>query len=133
MDQPDRCAERNNKILVGLRKRSREVANAARHVRDDIDHASAGVHEQSDRGIDFVLFFEDLDVLRLVVLINAEIVLRQVVNEIPLVILYSGEDVDEVDIHLECLRKTQTRGHTQKDGNQYLSHQYDSCTSWYRR
>ena len=106
MDELDRRSERGDEKLVRPRQNASEVPDAALHERHDVDHAAAGVHENADRRIDFVLLLKDLNGLLLIVFEDVEIVLGQIGYEIPVLIFDRGEDTDEVDIDFQVLGKT---------------------------
>jgi len=50
-----------------------------------------------------ILFLKNLDILRLIVVVHAKIVSRQIGDKVPMFILDCGEDVYEIDIDFERL------------------------------
>ena len=69
-----------------------------------------------------ILFLKNLDTLRLVVLVHAKIVSRQIGHEVPTFVLDRREDAYEVDVDfVSLLSKLQRRKGTQKrrDKNEF--------------
>src|SRR4029453_14099571 len=99
-------SERDHEKIIALRQLACEVPHAALHVRQDVDHTTAGVHQNSDTGIELI-FFENLDLLQVIVFVHAKIILRQTRDEVSLLRFYGCEDVDEVNVDFQRLRKTQ--------------------------
>ena len=110
VDQRHFRTERHNEELVGFGKGSSEVVDPPLHVRHDVDHAAARIHQQADRRFHAVLFLENLNVLRLIVFVKPEIVLGQIGNETTFAIFHGREHIDEIDVDFQCLRKTQRSG-----------------------
>src|ERR1051326_8858305 len=86
------------------------MANTAPHVGNYVNHTSARVQKDADIGINPVLFFKNLNLLRLIVVVESKIFLGQIRNEISSVVFHSRKDIDQVDINFEILRG---RGKTQ--------------------
>src|SRR6476469_7612553 len=98
-------SERDHEKIIALRQLACEVAHAAPHVRQDVDHTTAGVHQNSDTGIELI-FFENLDILQVIVFVHAKIILRQTRDEVTLLVFYGCEDVDEVNVDFQGLLRT---------------------------
>ena len=114
MKQLHGSPEWDQKEVVILRNSSREIADTASHIRDDVDHTSARVHEQADWGLDPVLFFEDPNVLKLIVVVEAEVFPGQIRDEIAAIVLNRRKDIDQVDVDFEGLGVD----HQRKEQNQ---------------
>src|ERR1051326_7350825 len=104
MQQKDFNTKRDKKKLVTLRQYTRKVPDSTLHIRNDIDHAAAGIQQDPHRRLHLVLFFEDLNVLRLIVVVNAKVCFRKVTDEVAAVVFDSCKDIDQVDVDFKSLR-----------------------------
>src|SRR2546430_14191102 len=96
--------ERDEKEFISSGQDACEIAHATLHIRNDVHHASAGIEEDSDGRVDLVLLFEDLNVLRLIVVVKSEIFLRKVGDEVAVVVFDCCKDIDQIDIDFKRLR-----------------------------
>src|SRR5215467_7331220 len=97
-------SECDHEKITTLRQLAGEVVHAALHVRQDVDHTAAGVHQNPDTGIN-PIFFKNLDVLEVIVFVNPKIVFRETRDKVTLLVFYSCEDVNEINVNFQVLRK----------------------------
>jgi len=114
-------SKRRDEEVVALRQSARKIADASSHEREDIDHAPARVHQNTDGRVYFLLLLKNLNVLRLIVVIDAKILFIQAGDEVALIVFDGGEYVDEIDVDLEILRKRKRyEGAQDQGGSQQL-------------
>src|SRR5215831_8512563 len=111
-------SERDHEKIIAFWQLACEAAHAALHVWQDVDHTTAGVHQNSNTGIDLI-FFENLDILQVIVFVQAKIILRQTRDEVILLVFYGCENADEVNVDFQGLLRT----HMNHKGTKAQRHQ----------
>src|SRR5262245_8740488 len=93
MDEPDVGSERDHGILVRSGDCLCKLLHTAVHVRNDVDHASADIEEDPECGVDIAVLLKDVDLLRLVVVVQDKVIATEIGNEIAAISLHRDENV----------------------------------------